>query len=304
MHRVGAMTLLVGGLFAGLAHDAWTAEPSEMVGDVAVFRELRYHDGPSKNLTLDLAIPKRDANAPPSPLVVVIHGGGWLEGDKSSFSTPTVCTPGNIFEFAEHGLAAATMNYRLSGEATYPAALDDCQQAIAWLRNNAERFGIDPKRVGVYGNSAGAHLALLLALAPGEGATATSIQAAASDSGPIDLEYGHAHNQLRVVIEKFLGGKLDAGRAELYRRASPANHVVKSLPPLLLIYGATDEQVDVRTADEFVASLSRAGNNDVTYFRLANVGHCPHSLVGVPYLRQAVIDFFVRTLNSVAPAKK
>ena len=106
-----------------------------------------------------------------SVLNKTIHGGGWLEGDKSSFSTAAVRTPGNIFDFAEHGLAAATMNYRLSGEATYPVALEDCQTAIAWLRAHADEFGLDPKRIGVYGNSAGGHLALLLAMAPGEGTT-------------------------------------------------------------------------------------------------------------------------------------
>ncbi|MEX2115065.1 MAG: alpha/beta hydrolase [Pirellulales bacterium] len=283
-------------LVVALASSAQSAEPSETLGDVAVWRELRYHEGPSRNLTLDLATPP-DAAGAPCPLVVVIHGGGWLEGDKSSFSTATVRTPGNIFDFAEQGLAAATMNYRLSGEAPYPVALEDCQRAIAWLRSNAERFHIDPTRVGVYGNSAGGHLALLMAMAQTEGALPTQVQAAASDSGPLDLEFGHSHNQLLVVIEKFLGGPPAAGRIEAYRRASPANHVAANLPPLLLLYGAKDEQVDIRTADDFVAKLGRAGHTDLSYFRLADVGHCPHSLVGVPYLRQVVIDFFARALH-------
>jgi dipeptidyl aminopeptidase/acylaminoacyl peptidase len=77
--------------------------------------------------------------------------------------------------------------------------------------------------------------------------------------------------------------------------------VADKLPPLLLIYGATDEQVDVRTADEFVAALSRAAGNDVSYFRLAGVGHCPHSMVRVPYLQKVVEDFFARTLDVKQP---
>ncbi len=297
---------VISGLIAALVimSDTSTvgAEPSETVGRIAVWRELRYADGPSLHQTLDLAMPV-DASDKSLPLIVVVHGGGWLEGDKSSFSTAAVRTPGNIFDFAERGFVAATMNYRMSGEAPYPAALEDCQRAIAWLRADAERFHIDPTRVGVYGNSAGGHLALMLAMADREGSMPATVQAAASDSGPLDLEFGHSHDQLRVVIEKFLGSPPDAGHLDEYRRASPANHVADKLPPLLLMYGAEDEQVDVRTADEFVAKLGRAGGNDVTYLRLAAIGHCPHSLVGVPYLRQAVFDFFARVLHHDIPMK-
>ena len=125
----------------------------------------------------------------------------------------------------------------------------------------------------------------------------TRVQAAVSDSGPLDLAFGHEHNQLIGVIEKLLGGPPTGERAADYRRASPASYVADNLPPLLLIYGAKDEQVDVRTADQFVAALGRAGGNDVSYHRLAEAGHCPHSLVRVPYLRTVVDEFFVRVLK-------
>ena len=120
------------------------------------------------------------------------------------------------------------------------------------------------------------------------------MQAAASDSGPLDLTRGHQQNQLRGVIEKFLGGPPDEGRSTAYRRASPSSYVAPKGPPLLLIYGVTDEQVDVRTADDFVAALGKAGPTDVTYIRLANVGHCPHSMLRVPYTKTIVNEFFAR----------
>jgi acetyl esterase/lipase len=270
---------------------AIAAEPTQTVDGIAVWRNLRYADGPGKSQIMDLAMPKERAEKP-RPLVVVIHGGGWLEGDKSSFTTAERRIPGNIFDFAARGLAAAAINYRLSGEAHYPAGLDDCRRAIAWLRAHAAEYQLDPERIGAYGNSAGGHLALLLATAEPH----VRVRAAASDSGPLDLVYSHQHNQLPVAIEKFLGGPPSAGRLADYTRASPASHVSQKVPPLLLIYGAQDEQVDVRTADDFVAALGRAGARDVSYIRLADAGHCPHSMVRVPYLQKLVEDFFVRTL--------
>src|SRR5207248_6584306 len=94
----------------------------------------------------------------------------------------------------------------------------------------------------------------------------------------------------------FLGGPPEGKRAELYKQASPSHWVTKETPPLLLIYGGADEQVPVETADRFVLALDRSGAKDVTYLRLAYVGHCPHSLVRIPYVHEAVKDFFARTL--------
>ncbi|MGD9722770.1 MAG: alpha/beta hydrolase fold domain-containing protein [Pirellulales bacterium] len=281
------------------------AEPHAVVGEAALWRNLAYSDA-SKSCVLDLALPLAKSERP-RPAIVVIHGGGWLEGDKSSFSTPEVPTPGNIFDFARRGFVAATINYRLSGEAPYPAALTDCQQAILWLRAHAKEYGIDAQRIGAYGNSAGGHLALLVAMTdaepPQDGkvlarlSLSSRVQAAVSDSGPLDLVFGHEHNQLLTVIEKFLGGPPQGERLAQYRRASPSTYTAEKLPPLLLIYGVEDEQVDVRTADQFVAALGAAGQRDVSYLRLAAVGHCPHSLVRVPYVRGVVEDFFVRVLK-------
>ncbi len=82
-----------------------------------------------------------------------------------------------------------------------------------------------------------------------------------------------------------------------YKRASPINHLDGKTPPLLLIYGEADNQIDVRIADRFVSELSRSGHKEISYFRLADVGHCPHSLIRVPYLRPVVIEFFQRALG-------
>ncbi len=282
----------------GLAADA--PHPEE----ITVLHDLHYREGPSKQWRLDLAF-KKDPGATPRPAVVVIHGGGWVEGDKSSFALRKYGVPGNIEEFADLGFVAATINYRLSGEAPYPAALEDCKCAVRWLRAHAREYNVDPKHIGAYGNSAGGHLALMLAMTGKDAALegdgpyrneSSAVQAAVSDSGPIDLLYQEQHSTIRGVVRKFLGGPPEGERAALYRQASPSHHIHADTPPLLLIYGVPDDQVPVETADQFVIDLGRAGLKDVSYYRLAYVYHCPHSLVRVPFLRGVVNDFFLRTL--------
>ncbi len=299
--RTSRLIALALGLAAGRNTLATANGPDD---EITVLSNLNYRDGAMKQTVLDLAMPEHESSRA-RPAIVVIHGGGWIEGDKSSFSTPGVPTPGNIRDFARQGFVAATINYRLSGDAPYPAALDDCRCAVRWLRANARRFGIDAERIGAWGNSAGGHLALLLAMMPqtrpalGEPYMAESsrVQAAASDSGPVDLLYQHEHNELRGVVEKFLGGAPTSNRGALYREASPVSYVSAKLPPLLLIYGETDEQVSVQRVDAMVADLSRQGARDLTYIRLANVGHCPHSLKRIGFLPRVVSAFFARTLK-------
>ncbi len=268
---------------------------------IRTFLDLSYKPD-CKACRLDLALPN-ESHPCPWPVIVVIHGGGWLEGDKSSFASDKHGVPGNIVEFARLGFAGATINYRLSKEAPHPAALDDCRAAIRWLRTHAVEYQLDPHRIGAYGNSAGGHLALMLALLddPNDRARpleqSSRVQAAVSDSGPIDLLTDHSNGALRTVIEQFMGGAPEGDRRRLFELASPGHHVSPHGPPLMLIYGEIDQQVDVKTADRFVGALGAAGRKDVTYLRLANVDHCPHSLQRVPYLTDAVDQFFLRTLK-------
>ncbi len=101
--------------------------------DISLIHGIRYREGESKNWTMDLAMPK-DNPSQPRPAIVVIHGGGWLQGDKSSFSTPANRPPGNIIDFARLGFVAATINYRLSDEAPFPAALHEIIFPKPYLR--------------------------------------------------------------------------------------------------------------------------------------------------------------------------
>jgi acetyl esterase/lipase len=276
------------------------AAAEKVAPPVRTFLNLSYKSG-CKACLLDLALPAKQPG--PLPVIVVIHGGGWIEGDKSSFTSDKLGVPGNVVDFARMGFAAATINYRMSREAPYPAALDDCRAAIRWLRAHAAEYELDAGRIGAYGNSAGGHLALLLALAedPADRGKpidqSSRVQAAASDSGPIDLGADYRRGTLRAVIDGFMGGPPAGDRAAQYERASPSHYVSSQGPPLLFIYGELDTQVGVETADRFVTALAEAGRKDVTYLRLAHVNHCPHSLQRVPFVKDAVDQFFVRTLR-------
>jgi acetyl esterase/lipase len=284
-------------------------EEDRILDNISVTYDIRYRDGPSKKWTLDLARPKTAAESPRAA-IVVIHGGGWIQGGKSSFSIVKNRPPGNIFDFARLGFVAATINYRLSDEAPFPAAIHDCKSAIRFLRAYARDYDIDPDRIGVWGNSAGGHLALMLAMTDrnekleGDGPyldQSSRVQSAVSDSGPIDLLHQHQHDQVREVIQMFLGGPPEGLRIDDYKLASPSSHISGNVPPLLLLYGAADEQVGVETADRFVMALDQAGVKDVSYHRLGTVGHCPHSIQRIPAMQPVVNEFFLRTLAPKKP---
>jgi acetyl esterase/lipase len=299
--RIGPLILLIG--LAGGERRVIAAEPP-VPDEIVVHHDLSYRDGPSRHWKLDLAT-KKDLRGRPRPGIVVIHGGGWIEGDKSSFASREHGVPGNIVDLAALGFVAATINYRLAAEAPFPAALEDCKNAVRWMRAHAQDYNLDPGRIGAYGNSAGGHLALLLGMVgkdahlEGDGPyqdQSSLVQAVVSDSGPIDLLDQHRRGALRQVCERFMGGPPEGDRAAAYRRASPADQINPRTPPLLLIYGVEDGQVPVETADRFVLALGRAGLKDVSYYRLAHVDHCPYSLIRVPTLRPVVDTFFLRTL--------
>ena len=290
-----------------LLFPAAAAEPKhEMPDNIALQCNLSYREGKSSAWKLDLAYPK-DKTDKPRPALVIIHGGGWIEGDKSSFTSLEYWAPGNIIDFAKLGFVAATINYRMSREAPFPAALEDCKCAVRWLRAHAREYHIDVNRIGAYGNSAGGHLALLLGLLDkaagfeGDGPyqdQSSMVQAVVSDSGPVDLDWRKPENSgLTKVISQFLAGPEDK-LSERMRKASPVSYVAKGLPPLLLIYGGADTQVTIGPVDQFVSTLQKAGVQDVTYIRLGLVDHCPYSLVRVKSLYPIVDDFFTRTLMS------
>jgi acetyl esterase/lipase len=261
----------------------------------AVARDVPY--GPAARQTLDVAFAR--APSRPRPALVMIHPGGWMQGDKSACHAL-------MAEYAGLGYVTVAVNFRLSGSAPYPAALADCKRAVRWLRAHAADYGIDPSRIGVTGWSSGAHLAMLVALSddgferePGEPVPSSRVQAAVCASGVYDFlmeergPYPNAEDDPAVV--RFLGGP-PRERPELARRASPGRHLSTDDPPLLVFHGELDRRIDAEQARQFALALRRIGREDEVVV-LPGADHGRDLLPADPAGRRRVREFFDRHLR-------
>src|SRR5436190_15600564 len=227
--------LLVGAVFC--AHAIAGTAPS-------VTRDLPYVTNGHPRQKLDLYLP---AAGESRPLVVWIHGGAWKGGDKGQ--NPAM-------PLVQRGFAVASINYRLSQEAHFPAQLEDCKAAIRWLRAHAADYRINRDRFAAWGISAGGHLAALLgttgdedAFDKGENAgTSSRVQCVVDWAGPTDFEelgktYTAAERDAPdSPITQLLGGPIPQ-RLELARLASPIRHIRPGAPPFLIMHGERDTLV-------------------------------------------------------------
>lgn len=216
------------------------------------YRDINYagptRTNPEKQV-LDLYLPKEDTWMEGRPLLVWIHGGGWIIGDKDDAMGlyGRYCR-----KLAEHGIAAANIGYRLSPEVQHPSHIEDIAAATAWLVEHANQFGFDPARIFVSGHSAGGHLAALLAVderwLKEEGVDPEVIIGAIPSSGVYDL---------RPLFEGrySFGGAFPEGTAE---GASPVSHLDASDPPFLLLVETYGRYMRDQT-DTMVAGLKEAG---------------------------------------------
>jgi acetyl esterase/lipase len=222
-------------------------------------------------LELDLVLPP--ATEAPVPVVVFLHGGGWRVGSRHSVGPAYAAASPTPFERpAQAGIAVASVDYRLSGEATWPTALHDAKAAVRWLRARADELGIDPERIAAWGESAGAHLAELLGLTgtdPGlEGdvgitGPSSSVAAVVAWYGPsdiavlsTDLGQDPADPDTREAL--FLGAPA-VSVPELAAQASPITHVSPGAPPFLLLHGAADRLIPCVQSERLYAALLEAG---------------------------------------------
>jgi len=226
----------------------------------------------NRELQLDLLLP--DA---PSPLVVVIHGGGWKKGSRKDEGLEWL---------AEEGFAVARIEYRLSHEAAFPAQLDDCKAAVDWLRTHAGKFGWPDSPPLVAGTSAGGTLALLLAA---EG----WVRAAVAYCAPCDFplrsrSQPHLTEQPGGTVHDLLGGPV-TDNPEMARMASPSCRVTSSCAPTLLIHGRADLQV----LPDQPASFLQAGlqaSADVAFLTVPGAPHCGPDY-HQPWVREFVLAF-------------
>ena len=227
-----------------------------------VQKDIPYAETSEQTLLLDLYLP-RDAVRP--PLVVWVHGGAWRSGSKNKMP---------LTALVEAGYAAASIDYRLSPVAKFPALIHDCKAAIRFLRARQADYGYDARRIAIAGSSAGGHLVALLGVSNGheelEGKVGThpeqssSVQAIVDYYGPTNfatiLKQSTPHGLgVRVpALELLLGGQPE-DLPEVAALASPVSHVGAEDPPLLILHGDQDPQVPINQSHELHAKYKELG---------------------------------------------
>jgi acetyl esterase/lipase len=222
-------------------------EPSPVLPpNVRAELDIPYAATDNPRQRLDLYLPKEAAAGGKPPLIVFIHGGGWVGGDKRAGA---MLLP--LVQSGEYALAS--VGYRLTGETIWPAQIHDCKAAIRWLRGNAARYGFDPERIGVAGSSAGGHLVCLLGTTGGvaelEGALGehrdqdSRVACVVNQFGPCDLrDLREANDAAKGMVAKLLGGRPDEV-PDVARSASPLAHLSRDDAPVICIHGTADQLV-------------------------------------------------------------
>lgn len=202
-------------------------------------------------LTLDLHVPEGKG---PFPTVIIVHGGGWVNGHKRTYVTP-------LFEpLTKAGFAWFTVNYRLAPKFQYPAALEDVQTAVKWVRDHAKEYKVDPKRIALMGESAGGHL---VALVGAKNEKESRVAAVVDFYGVHDMEKRErSRTEPSKNLLQFFGvaNLLDDAGVKKMREASPITYVRKGLPPFLFIHGTKDTQVPYDQSPHMCEALKKAGN--------------------------------------------
>jgi acetyl esterase/lipase len=244
---------------------------SQVTNGIRIERDISYIPDGDSSQRLDLYLPERRSDRP-LPVVVWIHGGGWLGGSKKE-------NPGAALT-ARGEYASASVEYRFSDKAIFPAQIQDCQAAIRFLRANANKYNIDSDRIGVWGASAGGHLVSLLGTSGGADAfpkigqnrdQSDRVQAVIDLFGPTDFQAVKAQVAADNAVKNIFNfedmsspyAKLfnarPGERADLEKSASPMTFVSKDDPPFLIVHGTADTLVPYAQATEFTDALKKAG---------------------------------------------
>jgi acetyl esterase/lipase len=215
----------------------------------------------------------------PAPVMVYIHGGAWMIGEKREQGKPM------MYELVARGWVCVAINYRLSPKATWPDHIVDAKRAVAWVKEHIGEYGGDPAFVAVSGGSAGGHLCALLALSdgdpvfqPGFEDADTTVQACVPFYGVLDLTsapdgaaiFGPG---LRTMLEKRVMKTTESDHPDLFRAASPTFRVRADAPPFFVLQGVNDTLVPVESARKFVERLRAVSAQPVAYAELPLAQH-------------------------------
>ena len=243
--------------------DRFPARPVSFPGGVLAWRDVTYQQTPGyRPQIVDIYVP---ASKGPHPLVLYIHGGGWVAG-HTRHSGALADFPGVLAQLASEGFTVASLEYRLAGEARFPAQLQDANAALRFLRSHARQYRIDPARVGVWGGSAGGHLTALTSFACREtrldpaAANDACVQAVVTWYGVFDFGalVASRPGQADQAAAKLLGCEGPCP-ADKLAAASPVTYIDRKDPPTLLIHGDEDKTVPVAQSHLAEAALKAAG---------------------------------------------
>lgn len=297
-HRLGRIAFLALALAVTAAPPAGAQKkrfpPFKAPDTIEVLRDVEFGTGGGRPLKLHLLRPKVKPEAP-MPVLVWIHGGGWERGSRDSGLWL-------LSRYAERGYLGASIEYRLSGEAPFPAQIEDCKCAIRFLRAKAKDHHLDPERIGVWGSSAGGHLAALLGTSghvkelEGKGGwdgVSSRVRAVCDFCGPTDfLKIVGDSERAEGPVVRLLGGP-PAMKKDLARLASPLTHVTRDAPPFFIVHGDQDRVVPLDQSELLAAALKKAGGR-VTLHVAKGLGHG----LGGPQVMGAVREFFDRELRA------
>ncbi|TWT65259.1 alpha/beta hydrolase [Allorhodopirellula solitaria] len=271
---------------------------SRSLDGVTAHRDLAYAEGDDSRQRLDLYLPE---SSKPLPVIVWIHGGGWQAGSKD------YCLPLRA-GFAKQGYAIASIGYRLSDQAQFPAQIEDCKAAIRWLRAHADEYHLDRERVGVWGSSAGGHLAALVASSGdvkefdvGKNLEQSSaVEAVCDFYGPTDFEAFvttpdyQRHARANSPEAKLIGGAV-LENLEKARRVNPITYVSKDDPPFLIVHGDQDGTVPLNQSELLFNALKKV-QVPVHFHTIEGAGHGGRAFSEAP-IDELVSDFFEKNLK-------
>jgi acetyl esterase/lipase len=257
-------------------------------------RDVEFANPGEQHLQLNIASPEGPG---PFPGVVCIHGGGFRAGKRESYDS--LC-----LTLAKQGFVALTVTYRLAPTHPFPAAVQDCKAAVRWLRANADKYRVDPKRIGATGGSAGGHLAQFLGVTAdipefeGSGGNlshSSAVNCVVNFYGPSDLTQSYGKSvDAAEVLPLFFGGNLEQKRRE-HIAGSPLYWVTPKAAPTLCIHGTDDKYVAFEQAGWLVQRLKACGV-EAELIAMEGAGH-GFKGADADKAQNALIDFLSRHLK-------
>jgi acetyl esterase/lipase len=243
--------------------------------DVEHLTDIRYAEGAGRRHLLDIR--KHKAVSEGAPVLLQIHGGAWIIGEKREQGVPLMT------ELATRGWVCVAINYRLSPRATWPEHVIDCKRALAWIRDHIHEYGGDPGFVAATGGSAGGHLSSLVALTPGDPIyqpgfeeADTSVAACVPFYGVYDWSEEFVMPGLPTplpVLERTVVKQPLSAARDLYRAASPSHRVHPDAPPFFVVHGSHDSLANVEGARLFVDRLREVSKSPVGYAEIPGAQH-------------------------------